>query len=403
MRRGLLLGSTVILLVAGVVWLPLAGAAAPTSGYIVVLKGSVGSPGAVAAEQAQARGLTVGHVYRHALKGYSATMTAADAQALRADPQVASVTQDRPVHLDQQVLPTGIDRVDGELSSTVSGDRAGSVDVDVAVIDTGIDPTHPDLNVAGGVNCAPGLGFDDRNGHGSHVAGTIGARDNDLGVVGVAPGARLWAVRVLNPAGSGSFASVICGVDWVTEHAATIEVANMSLGGTGTEPGGRGCATGDAFHDAVCRSVAAGVTYTVAAGNEADDAANHVPAAYDEVITVSALADFDGKPGGLGSPTCRADEDDTLADFSNFGADVDLIAPGVCILSTYKRGGYATFSGTSMASPHAGGAAALYKSTHPAARPDAVKRALQAAGNLGWNNADDPDAIKEPLVNVDAF
>jgi subtilisin len=403
MRRGLLLGSTMILLVAGMVWLPVAGAAAPTSGYIVVLKGSVGSPGAVAAEQAQARGLTVGHVYRHALKGYSAAMTAADAQALRADPRVASVTPDHPVHLDQQVLPTGIDRVDGELSSTVSGDGAGSVDVDVAVIDTGIDPTHPDLNVAGGVNCAPGLGFDDRNGHGSHVAGTIAARDNDLGVVGVAPGARLWAVRVLNPAGSGSFASVICGVDWVTEHAATIEVANMSLGGTGTEPSRRGCATGDAFHDAVCTSVAAGVTYTVAAGNEADDAANHVPAAYDEVITVSALADFDGKPGGLGSPTCRADEDDTLANFSNFGADVDLIAPGVCILSTYKRGGYATFSGTSMASPHAGGAAALYTASNPAARPDAVKRALQAAGNLNWNNADDPDGIKEPLVNVDAF
>jgi subtilisin len=403
MRRGLLLGSTVILLVAGVVWLPVASAAAPTSGYIVVLKGSVGSPGAVAAEQAQARGLTVGHVYRHALKGYSAVMTAADAQGLRADPRVASVTQDRPVHLDQQVLPTGIDRVDGELSSTVSGDGAGSVDVDVAVIDTGIDPTHPDLNVAGGVNCSTGLGFDDRHGHGSHVAGTIAARDNDLGVVGVAPGARLWAVRVLNPAGSGSFASVICGVDWVTEHAATIEVANMSLGGSGTEPSGRGCATGDAFHDAVCNSVAAGVTYTVAAGNEADDAANHVPAAYDEVITLSALADFDGKPGGLGSSTCRADEDDTLADFSNFGADVDLIAPGVCILSTYKRGGYATFSGTSMASPHAGGAAALYKSTHPAASPAAVKRALQAAGNLNWNNADDPDGVKEPLVNVDAF
>jgi subtilisin len=403
MRRGLLLGSVVALLLAGVVWLPVAGAAAPTSGYIVVLKGSVGSPGAVAAEQAQARGLTIGHVYRHALKGYSVVMTAADAQGLRADPRVASVTPDRPVHIDQQTLPTGIDRVDGELSSAVSGDGAGSVNVDVAVIDTGIDPTHPDLNVAGGVNCAPGRGFDDRNGHGSHVAGTIAARDNDIGVVGVAPGARLWAVRVLNAGGLGSFASVICGVDWVTANSDMIEVANMSLGGSGTEPAGSGCATGDAFHDAVCTSVAAGVTYTVAAGNETDDAANHVPAAYNEVITVSALADFDGQPGGLGSATCRADEDDTLANFSNFGADVDLIAPGVCILSTYKRGGYTTVSGTSMASPHAGGAAALYKSTHPSANPDQVKRALQAAGNLNWSNADDPDGIKEPLVNVDAF
>jgi subtilisin len=404
MRVRVLLGSVVaLLLVAAMVWLPVAGAVAPTGGYIVVLKDSVRSPSAVAAEQAQTRGLAVGHVYRHALKGYSATMSVADAQALRADPRVAYVTPDRPVHLDQQTLPTGIDRIDGELSSTVSGNGAGSVNVDVAVIDTGIDLTHPDLNVAGGVNCSTGRSFNDGNGHGSHVAGIIGARDNDLGVVGVAPGARLWAVRVLNPAGSGSFASVICGVDWVTANRDVIEVANMSLGGTGTEPAGPGCTTGDALHDAICRSVSAGVTYTVAAGNEADDAANHVPAAYDEVITVSALADFDGKPGGLGSATCRADEDDTLANFSNFGADVDLIAPGVCILSTYKRGGYATFSGTSMASPHAGGAAALYKSTHPSATPDQVKSALQAAGNLNWNSFDDPDGVKEPLVNVDAF
>jgi len=402
MRVRVLLGAVVALLIAAVVWLPTAGAA-PTSGYIVVLRGSVGSAGAVAAEQARARGLVVDHVYSRALKGYSATMSAADAQVLRADPRVAYVSQDRPVHIDAQVLPTGIDRVDGELSSTVSGNGAGSVDVDVAVIDTGIDITHPDLNVVGGVNCSTGKSFNDGNGHGSHVAGTIGAKDNDIGVVGVAPGARLWAVRVLNPAGSGSFASVICGVDWVTAHKDVIEVANMSLGGTGTEPAGSGCTTGDPLHDAICNSVAAGVTYAVAAGNSADDAANHVPAAYDEVITVSALADFDGKPGGLGSPTCRADEDDTLANFSNFGPDVDLIAPGVCIFSTYKKGGYATLSGTSMAAPHVAGAGALYKASHPTASPAAVKRALQQAGNLGWSNVDDPDGIKEPLVNVDAF
>jgi subtilisin family serine protease len=403
MRGRLLLGSVMTLLVAAVVWLPVAGAAAPTSGYIVVFKDSVRSPSAVASEQARSRGLAVGYVYRHALKGYSAVMTAADAQALRADARVASVTPDRPVHVDQQVLPTGIDRVDGELSSTVSGNGAGSVNVDVAVIDTGIDLTHPDLNVAGGVNCSTGRSFNDGNGHGSHVAGIIGARDNDIGVVGVAPGARLWAVRVLNPSGSGSWASVICGVDWVTANSGMIEVANMSLGGTGTEPAGSGCTTGDPLHDAICRSVAAGVTYTVAAGNSADNAANHVPAAYDEVITVSALADFDGQPGGLAAPTCRTDRDDTLADFSNFGADVDLIAPGVCILSTYKRGGSATLSGTSMASPHAGGAAALYKSTNPGATPAQVKTALQNAGNLNWNDADDPDPTKERLLNVDAF
>jgi len=224
----------------------------------------------------------------------------------------------------------------------VSGDGAGSVNVDVAVavVDTGIDLTHPDLNVAGGVNCATGRSFNDCNGHGSHVAGTITARDNDIGVVGVAPGARLWAVRVLNNAGSGSWSNVICGVDWVTEHHDVIEVANVSLGGSGTKPPGSGCVTGDALHDAICTSVAAGVTYTVAAGNSADDAANHVPVAYDEVITVSALADFDGQPGRLGSATCRADEDDTLADFSNIGADVDLIAPGcACSPPTRSAGG----------------------------------------------------------------
>jgi subtilisin family serine protease len=401
MRR-LLLGSVLALLVAAVTPLAAAGAA-PVRGYIVVLRGSVGAPDAVAAQQARGRAFVVGHVYHAALKGYSAVMSAADAQALRADPRVASVTPDRPVRIDAQVLPTGIDRIDGELSSTASGNGSGSVDVDVAVIDTGIDLTHPDLNVVGGVNCSTGNSYNDGNGHGSHVAGTTAARDNGIGVVGVAPGARLWAVRVLNNQGSGSFADIICGVDWVTANAGTIEVANMSLSGPGAEPSGSGCATGDAFHDAICTSVAAGVTYAVSAGNQHINAATRVPAAYDEVMTISALADFDGKPAGRAAPTCRADVDDTFADFSNFGADVDLIAPGVCILSTWKRGGYNTISGTSMASPHAAGAAALYKSTHPAATPAQVKSALQAAGTANWSNADDPDGVKEKLVNVSSF
>jgi subtilisin len=400
MRR-LLLGSVLALLVAAT---PLAAAgAAPARSYIVVLKGSVGAPDAVAAQQARSRGIVVGHVYHAALKGYSAVMTAADAQALQTDPRVVSVTPDQPVQLDAQALPTGIDRIDGELSSTASGDGSGSVDVDVAVIDTGIDPTHPELNVVGGINCSTGNSYNDGHGHGTHVAGTIAARDNDIGVVGVAPGARLWAVRVLNNQGFGFTSDIICGVDWVTANASTIEVANMSLSGTGTEPPGSGCATGDAYHDAICSSVAAGVTYAVAAGNQRTDAATRRPAAYDEVMTISALADFDGKPGGRAAPTCRTDEDDTFANFSNFGADVDLIGPGVCILSTWKGGGYATISGTSMASPHAAGAAALYKSTHPAATPAQVKSALQAAGTANWNNADDPDGIKERLVNVSSF
>ena len=382
-------------------------AAAADGRYIVVLKDSIDAPAAVAAEHARTAGARVRRVYRSALKGYSATLSTDRLAGLRADPRVAYLAADRPVHIAGQVLPTGIDRVDAEQSSARSGDGTGTEDVDVAVLDTGIDVDHPDLRVAGGVNCVGGSSFDDDHLHGTHVAGTVAARDNHFGVVGVAPGARLWAVKVVDETGTGTVESIICGVDWVTAHRSTIEVANMSLSGEATEPPGAGCTTGDPFHDAVCRSVRAGVTYAVAAGNDASNARNLAPASYDEVITVSALADFDGKPGGkTPGRTCLPprvrERDDSLADFSNFGHDIDLIAPGVCILSTVP-GGYRRADGTSMASPHVAGAAALYKASHPQASPVQVKRALQRAGSLNWNNADDPDGIKERLVNVDAF
>jgi subtilisin family serine protease len=363
--------------------------------YIVTLRS--GEPSAAAEDARRRHGASVEHVYRHAVRGYAAHMSARAAAAVARQADVESVVADRAVSADAQSLPTGIDRIDAELSSTRAGDGAGSVNVDVAVIDTGIDLTHPDLTVAGGKNCNSGRSYGDGNGHGTHVAGTIGAKDDANGVVGVAPGARLWAVRVLSNNGSGSWSSVICGIDWVTANAGTIEVANMSLGGTGTDTG---CNDGG-LHRAICNSVASGVAYAVAAGNESDDAKNHVPAAYDEVMTVSALADFNGRPGGGAAATCRADQDDTFADFSNFGADVDLIAPGTCILSTWKGGGYNTISGTSMATPHVAGAAALYKSTHAGAGPAQVKAALQAAGNFGWTG--DPDPAKEPLLNVATF
>jgi subtilisin family serine protease len=152
--------------------------------------------------------------------------------ALKADPNVAAVAPDLPVHATAQTLPTGIDRIDGELSSTQSGNGSGDVNVDIAIIDTGISTSHPELNVVGGTNCVGGSSFNDDNGHGSHVAGIAAARDNAAGVVGVAPGARLWAVKVLNSAGSGTTSQIICGIDWVTARASTIEVANMSLGGS---------------------------------------------------------------------------------------------------------------------------------------------------------------------------
>jgi subtilisin len=374
--------------------------------YIVVLKDSAAAK-TVASTHELTLGVDVGHIYTNALKGYSALMTPAVAAVVEKLPVVRWVEADTEVEATVQGLPTGINRADADLSPTADIDNNDErVDVDVAVIDTGVDLDHPDLNVyqAGARNCSLfGLipSADDDNGHGSHVAGTIGALDNTTGVVGMAPGARIWPVKVLSALGIGFTSDVVCGIDYVAANADEIEVANMSLGGAGADDGNCGLTDGDAQHTAICEAVAAGVTFVVAAGNDSADASGFTPAAYDEVITVSALADFNGAPGGGAGSTCRADQDDTFADFSNFGADVDLIAPGVCIDSTYMMGGYDTLSGTSMASPHVAGAAALYKATHPGATPAQVKSALQSAGTLDWSG--DPDGTKERLLNVSGF
>lgn len=195
---------------------------------------------------------------------------------------------------------------------------------------------------------------------------------------------------------------MICGIDWVTRNAGVIDVANMSLGADVRRADTSTCTDGS-MHQAICESVRAGVTYVVAAGNSKKDASTFIPAAYDEVITVSALADFNGLPGGGAAATCRSDQDDTFAGFSNFGADVDLIAPGVCISSTWKDGGYSTISGTSMASPHVAGGAALHKVANPTASPAQVKAALQASGSTDWNDVDDPDPTKEMLLDLTSY
>ncbi len=387
----------------------LAASAAPagsdSAGYIVVLKDSA-APGKVADDHSRRYNADVNHLYRAALKGYSAQMSPTAAAQIAEDSRVAFVQRDGVAHASAQATPTGIDRANAEVSATAMINGLDErVNVDVAVIDTGVDLDHADLNVytAGAKNCSTGKSAEDGNGHGTHVAGTIGALDNTAGVVGIAPGARIWPVRVLNNQGSGTWSGIVCGIDYVTAHADEIEVANMSLGGTGTDDRNCGNSNNDSMHKAICGAVAAGVTFVVAAGNETDDSANHVPAAYDEVITVSALADFNGLPGGGAAPTCRTDQDDTLADFSNYGADVDIIAPGVCINSTWKGGGYNTISGTSMASPHVAGGAALYAANNPAASPSQVKSALQAAGTTDWNNGDDRDSTKERLLEVGGF
>jgi subtilisin len=375
--------------------------------YVVMLNDDA-TVGTALAKAENAYGASVDNVYRSAIKGYSASMTPAEARALEQSPGVASVEPDIRFEIATQSMPTGINRTNADRSrrARVKG-PARPVNVDVAVIDTGVDLDHRDLNVyrRGAKNCSMfARGVNDQHGHGTHVAGTIGARDNRFGVVGMAPGARIWPVRVFDRSGAGSLSEVICGVDYVTRHANQIEVANMSLSSAGGRDDGKcGTAVRDPLHKAICRSVARGVTYVVAAGNMSQNAALSTPASYNEVITVSAMADFNGRAGGGARSTCRPDVDDTFADFSNFGSDVDLIAPGVCIRSTWKGGGYSTLSGTSMAAPHVAGGAALYVARHPKASPAAVRAALVRAGSSAWNPSDDPDADHERLLNVAGF
>ena len=378
-----------------------------TERYIVVFRDNVRDPLSAANDIARAHGLKLGHVYRWALKGFAATIPPGRLNAIENDPRVKYIAPDQIDRAFAQTLPTGINRSDADLNPSAN------VDVDIAIIDTGIFE-HPDLNIAGGINFSSANRdkWNDGNGHGTHVAGTAAALDNGIGVVGVAPGARLWAVRVLKNNGMGFRSDIIKGIDWVTQNAATIEVVNMSLGGVGSDDGNCGQSNNDPEHEAICNSVAAGVVYVVSAGNDEADAKNSVPAAYSEVITVSALADFDGIPGGTGSATCRTDEDDSLAKFSNYGAGVDLMAPGVCIESTWNDGGTRTISGTSMASPHVAGAAALYIAANARATDAdgvaAIRDALVNAGihqtdpSCGLSTFDDTDGYAERLLFANA-
>ena len=339
--------------------------------FIVVLEDDVSSPRSVADAHAQRYGARVTNVYSHALNGYAAKVPEQALPGIRHDPRVDFVEQDYVQHVADQKLPTGINRIEGDLSSTIAGNGLDTVNADIAVLDTGIQKDHPDLNVAGGYNCTSSIrsNYGDGHGHGTHVAGIAAAKDDNTGVVGAAPGARLWAMKVLTDSGIGFTSWIICGIDRVTAMntdanlANNIEVANMSLGGSG---GDSTCNSFfDSYHRAICNSTKAGVTYAVAAGNSNTDLKNSRPATYDQVLAVTAVSDFNGVPGGGAAATCRADVDDTSADFSNFttvghaDANHTVAAPGVCIESTWKGSTYNTISGTSMASPHVAGTAAL--------------------------------------------
>ena len=303
----------------------------------------------------------------------------------------------------KQAIPTGVSRIGGLQSRTAHIDGVDQrVDADVAILDTGIQTDHPDLNVVGGVNCSadPGGSFGDLHGHGTRVAGAVGAIDNNFGIVGAAPGVRLWSVKVLDQNDSGDLSNIVCGVEWVIAHADTIDVAVMGFGDFGTDDGACGYSIGDLFHQAICRAVAAGVTMVAAAGNLAIDASGIIPAAYPEVLTVSWYSDLDGLPGALSPKLCdHYSSDDALDPDSDFGAPVDIAAPGDCIRTTLLNGKYGSVSSNSLSSGYVGAAAALYLAKHRGASPVVVKNALLGLAEPGPLQGD-PDGFHEGLLDI---
>ncbi|CAN5743149.1 hypothetical protein BH23THE1_BH23THE1_26550 [soil metagenome] len=370
--------------------------------YIVVLNDGIFNLREIltdVARQVDIEGTEIVHIYEDVLNGFVISVPSERIiKVLEQSPFVDYIEKDKIVKAFAQTLPKGINRVDGDLSSTRSGNGYGTVNADIAILDTGIDTRHSDLYVYHQKTFVSGTSSaNDDNGHGTHVAGIAAAKDNSIGTVGVAPGAKLWAIKVLDRNGSGALSTVIKGIDYIRGYTNLIEVANISLG----------CqCKSSAFDAAINNAVKAGIVFVVAAGNSGKDASTFSPANNPNVIAVSAIGDSDGKCGGKG-PSTGYGRDDTLASFSNYGAVVDMAAPGTKIYSTYKGNSYATMSGTSTASPHVAGAAALYESSHPGASPSEVRNALLSKGSTPKTICDgngrgyftsDKDSYREPLL-----
>ncbi|AOW91560.1 MULTISPECIES: S8 family peptidase [Streptomyces] len=325
--------------------------------YLVTLEKGAGLKAASGAgkDLVEEYGGTVRRTFGSALNGYSATLSAAEARRLAADPAVASVEQDQRVRLadtTQSNAPWGLDRIDQTslpLSGTYTYPDSAGEGVTAYVIDTGVRVTHQEISdrASYGYDAVDGdTTASDGNGHGTHVATTIAGK-----TYGVAKKAEVVAVRVLDNNGSGTTAGVIAGIDWVTANHSGPSVANLSLGG--------GAST--TLDNAVRASIASGVTYAVAAGNSAANASSYSPARVTEALTVGATTNTDAR-----------------ASYSNYGAVLDLFAPGSSITAGWNTGDTATntISGTSMATPHVAGAAAVYLAGHSSATPAQVSTAL---------------------------
>jgi subtilisin family serine protease len=382
------------------------------SGDVIVILDSDGDSASQVEAAAVDDGIQPTVVFTTVVDGYAATVTQAQAEELADDPNVAAIFPNNPVYEASQTIPAGVKRIGADQNDIANINGIDQrVNVDVAVLDSGIDSHTGDLNVAGGFDCAGAGTYEDESGHGTHVSGTIGALDNNIGVVGVAPGARLWSVRVLDGNGIGSDATLICGLDWVYSHRSTIDVVNMSVTGSGQDkPCTRSSNEEDwesPLHEAVCKVYDADIPIVAAAGNQYKDASTTTPATFDEVIAVSAFADYDGLSGGLGTG-CSAPDDyffhQSSSIGSNFGADVDILAPGVCVLSTAMGGGTGVRTGTSMAAPHVTGAVALFMSQNSNADVEDAKSWLfdHADAQTDENGilGGDPDGFAEPVLRV---
>jgi subtilisin family serine protease len=314
--------------------------------WIVVFDEDVADAPGLARRLTAAHGGTLHHSYRHAIKGFSATLPPAAVEALRRNPQVAYVEADQEMSADQ--TPVGLDRIDQRdlpLNGSYGYTRTG-YGVTAYVIDTGIETSHGEFGGRAWVGYdAFGGSGQDCNGHGTHVAGTIGGA-----TYGVAKAVALVAVRVLDCGGNGSTGLTLAGMDWVRYYHGSPAVVNMSMGGGASQ----------AIDDAVHNLTLAGVTVVVSAGNNSYDACNNSPARAAEAITVGATTAYDAQ-----------------SSYSNYGSCLDVYAPGDGIRSAWLYGGSNIIDGTSMASPHVAGVAALYLWADPTAAPQRVREAIR--------------------------